>query len=225
MSVLAAPATAPRTGPVTASESSRLPKRQPAHPRRRSETTPQPRRLQVRRLPATASGGTVTRETGPDGAEQPRGWDRMSFRPALKERNRRAAGPEIVSTTAALASGTATGPSTPGADAPMPDPARFAAVVVTAAAEVLSGHRSADHLARWTTPELFAALARRAGLARRLLGRAPTRMRPRSVHAQRPEHGTCEVTILLDDGSRVRAAAARLEAFRGRWLLAALEIA
>ncbi|WP_257210700.1 Rv3235 family protein [Actinomyces ruminis] len=223
MTVLTAPTAVPRTTPTTAPDSGRLTERQPTH---HSKPTPQPRRLQVRRLPATAAGGTVTRRPGPDETGQTRGWDRMAFRPALQEGSRRAAGPGAAA-AAAIPPGSVLGSNAAGADTgtPMPDPAHFAAVVVTAAAEVLSGHRSADHLARWTTPELFAALARRAGLARRLLGRAPTRMRPRSVHAQRPEHGTCEVTILLDDGARVRAAAARLEAFRGRWLLAALEIA
>lgn len=224
MTALTAPAPAPHTAPVTAPDSGRLPERQPAHPRRRSDRTPQSRPLQVRRLPAATAGSTVTHRPGSDGVEQDRGWDRMAFRPVLQEGDRRAAEPKRAATAEVPAS-TAAGHSAIDTDAPLPDPARFAAVVVTAAAEVLSGHRSADHLARWTTPELFAALARRAGLARRLLGRAPTRMRPRSVHAQRPDHGTCEVTILLDDGARVRAAAARLEAFRGRWLLAALEIA
>ncbi|MDO4899414.1 Rv3235 family protein [Actinomyces sp.] len=142
----------------------------------------------------------------------------MAFRPALDKADRHITTGSDVNTSRP----TTTAPQTTPA---MPDPARFAAVVVTAAAEVLSGQRRADNLARWTTPELFAALARRAGLAKRLLGQAPTRPRPRSVHAQEPKRGTCEVTILLDDGNRVRAAAARLEAFRGRWLLAALEIA
>ena len=44
------------------------------------------------------------------------------------------------------------------------DASRTAAIVVTAASEVLAGLRPVDHLARWTSPSLFDALARRAGL-------------------------------------------------------------
>lgn len=145
-------------------------------------------------------------------AAQPRtDWDRMRFQPRLahEDTEQPRGGPEETTTTR------------------MPDPARSAASIVQAACEVLTGHRPADQLARWTTPQLFDALARRAGLARRLLGPRPqaTRMRARSVRAQTVAHGACEATVLLDDGSRVRAAAVRLVAHRGRWVLSHLEIA
>ncbi|WP_222706303.1 Rv3235 family protein [Actinomyces ruminicola] len=174
-------------------------------PRSRTRPAPAARTAPGLRLSASTPAGTLVPRPVLDGAQQPKDWDRLRFRPVLKQGGDDA--------------------KQPNAEAEMPDPARFAAVVVTAAAEVLSGHRRADNLARWTTPELFEALTRRAGLACRLLGQAPTRLRPRSAHAQPPKHGSCEVTVLLDDGTRVRAAAARLETFRGRWLLAALEIA
>ncbi|WP_243896521.1 Rv3235 family protein [Actinomyces bowdenii] len=108
-----------------------------------------------------------------------------------------------------------------------PHPARSAAVIVVAAAEVLAGQRPADHLARWTTPAMFEAIARRAGLATRVLGSRPRSHRPRmrSVHTQLTVSGACEATILLEDSGRVRAAAARLIIQRGRWILAGLEIA
>jgi len=215
MSALAAPAAPARTTATSAAQ--RTPQlraaattqaldRQAARIRRRTGPTQPTRPAPGLRLATGTAAGTVVPHPSLEGAQRPRDWDRLRFRPALEETGARA-------------------PALSAAAADLPDPARFAAVVVTAAAEVLSGQRRADHLARWTTPELFEALARRAGLARRLLGCAPTRLRPRSVHAQPPSHGTCEVTILLDDGARVRAAAARLETFRGRWLLAALEIA
>ncbi|MCR2052373.1 Rv3235 family protein [Actinomyces bowdenii] len=108
-----------------------------------------------------------------------------------------------------------------------PHPARSAAVIVVAAAEVLAGQRPVDHLTRWTTPAMFEAIARRAGLATRVLGarRRSHRPRMRSVHTQLTVSGACEATILLEDSGRVRAAAARLIAQRGRWILAGLEIA
>ncbi|MDU0349826.1 Rv3235 family protein [Actinomyces sp. MRS3W] len=180
-----------------------------------SPRTKPPRPVRIRR-PQGAGAGAVVSRPPLAGAQRPESWDRIRFRPALKAQGTHAVTDPAPEEVLAASEPTAS---------TMPDPARFAAVVVTAAAEVLCGQRPGDHLARWTTPELFEALVRRAGLAHRLLGRASTRLRPRSVHAQQPDHGTCEVTILLDDGTRVRAAAARLEAFRGRWVLAALEIA
>jgi len=109
-----------------------------------------------------------------------------------------------------------------GADAP-----RTAAIVVAAASEVLAGLRPVDHLARWTSPPLFEALARRAGLASRILGRQTSSRRPRirSVRTELTMSGACEATVLLEEGNRVRAAAARLELMRERWILTGLEIA
>ena len=109
-----------------------------------------------------------------------------------------------------------------GADAP-----RTAAIVVAAASEVLAGLRPVDHLVRWTSPSLFEAPARRAGLAARILGRqtSPRRPRIRSVRTELTMSGACEATVLLEEGNRVRAAAARLELMRERWILTGLEIA
>lgn len=107
------------------------------------------------------------------------------------------------------------------------DASRTAAIVVAAASEVLAGLRPVDHLARWTSPSLFDALARRAGLASRILGRrsSPRRPRIRSVRIELTVSGACEATVLLEEGNRVRAAAARLEMLRKRWILTGLEIA
>ena len=107
------------------------------------------------------------------------------------------------------------------------DASRTAAIVVTAASEVLAGLRPVDHLVRWTSPSLFEALTRRAGLAARMLGRqaSPRRPRIRSVRTELTMSGACEATVLLEEGNRVRAAAARLELLRERWILTGLEMA
>ena len=107
------------------------------------------------------------------------------------------------------------------------DASRTAAIVVTAASEVLAGLRPVDHLVRWTSPSLFEAIARRAGLAARILGRqaSPRRPRIRSVRTELTLSGACEATVLLEEGNRVRAAAARLELLRERWILTSLEMA
>ena len=91
----------------------------------------------------------------------------------------------------------------------------------------LAGLRPVDHLARWTSPSLFEALARRAGLAARILGgqSSPRRPRIRSVRTELTMSGACEATVLLEEGNRVRAAAARLELLRERWILTGLEMA
>ena len=101
------------------------------------------------------------------------------------------------------------------------DASRTAAIVVTAASEVLAGLRPVDHLARWTSPSLFEALA-----ARILRGQSsPRRPRIRSVRTELTMSGACEATVLLEEGNRVRAAAARLELLRERWILTGLEMA
>ena len=177
--------------------------------------------------PGPGLGGAAPRATGPAPGRAPgpgRGPDPVAadagggHRPPPRTAGSRAR-------PRAAAQGSAGGQSQ-GSSAP-PDAARSAAIIVVAAAEVLAGQRPVDHLARWTTPSMFDAIARRAGLAGRILGagRRSHRPRMRSVHTQVTVSGACEATILLEDGGRVRAAAARLIPRRGRWILARLEMA
>ncbi len=110
---------------------------------------------------------------------------------------------------------------------PGQSPDKAAALLVGACVEVLSGHRAAHLLTRRTTPELYDAIARRASLAQRLLGREALAHVPRvrSCHAQQPRPDKAEAVVLLEAAGKVRAAAAHLVLRRGRWLLAGLEIA
>ena len=191
----------------------------PAHPTRPAPSRPEPsgpRPRTPRPAARTPAGRTVTRAPKSD-AEHAQ-WDRLHFQTPIRRRKQS----KRKSTRAAPK---ATERQTTG-QGQLPDPRRHAASIVTAAAEVLSGHRPVDHLARWTTPDMFEALARRAGLAMRLLGTEPGRARPRArcVHAQITLSGNCEAAVLLDDGSRVRAAAALLVLHRGRWVMSTLEI-
>lgn len=182
-------------------------------PSRPEPTGPRPHALKAAvREPA----GEVVARTPLTGAER-RQWDRLHFQTALSLRQQRMR--QLKKTVSKVAE------ALPDSRRP-PDPRRHAASIVTAAAEALSGHRPVDHLARWTTPEMFQALARRAGLAMRLLGSEPSRPRPRacSVHTQITLSGNCEAAILLDDGSQVRAAAALLVPHHGRWVMSTLEI-
>lgn len=127
----------------------------------------------------------------------------------------------------------------PASRTALPDPGRLAGAVVLAAVEVLRGTRPLAQLARWLTPEMFEQLATRpdvggprpAGPARGATagpGRpTPERRRPatvRSVRVCRVSARVAEVCVVLHDGERVRAAAARLVAHRQHWRVAVLQI-
>lgn len=111
--------------------------------------------------------------------------------------------------------------------AALPDAATWTAAVVRACIEALLGVRPATQLERWLAGDLYEAVRRRAGLAVRTQGKGATVRAPRmvSTRAQTAADGrSAEVCLVWHDGHKVRAAAARVEAFRGRWRVVALEI-
>lgn len=113
----------------------------------------------------------------------------------------------------------------PTAPLPLPDPTALCCAVVRAAVEVLRGERTVGQLARWVAPEIYETLARRSRLVAD--GPRPTTTRPvtvRRARVLRIGEGVAEGTVVVEDGDRVRAAAARLEARRGAWRVVALEI-
>jgi hypothetical protein len=111
-------------------------------------------------------------------------------------------------------------------DEALPDPAQWAGALVRSAVEALCGIRPAAQLARWLSADLYDSLARRAGLAVRILGRPAVARRAavRRVHVCRIVPGVVEASVVVHDGSHLRAAAVRLEVHRGRWRATALEI-
>jgi hypothetical protein len=123
------------------------------------------------------------------------------------------------------------GPRDPAADAPSSDvphedPRAWCGSLVRAAVEVLAGTRPAAQLARWLSADIYDTLARRAGLAMRIKGR-PTIVRQtvvRRVHLCALSAVAAEASVVVHDGERVRAAAVRIEAHRGRWRATALDI-
>ncbi|MEJ5914147.1 Rv3235 family protein [Pseudokineococcus sp. 1T1Z-3] len=121
-------------------------------------------------------------------------------------------------------------------DDELPDPAGVCGALAGAVVEVLSGHRPAAQLVRWTTLEVHAELQRRAGLAARLRP-GPPRCRPgavpvrqgrpahvRRVRVCRPGDGVVEASAVVADGDRVRAVALRLEGWDRRWRATAVEV-
>ena len=93
----------------------------------------------------------------------------------------------------------------------------------------MTGVRGAPQVVRWTTPEVYAVVARRSALvARRVAeGRAP-RQRPRitvlRVRVCEPADGVAEAAVVVRDGDRVRAVAIRLVGQDGKWKVSALQI-
>ena len=194
---LEAPAPPPTPPPLQPGAPSRAPARAPAHA---------PARVPVR-VRRTGAGGAAVAPAALTNAEIDRGWDRLRFQPTLQPRK-----------TQTERAGT-TRPQI------CPDPVRVVRAVVTAAVEVLAGLRPATQLGRWTTPELYDAIARRAGLARRILGEyGSVRPRVRSVDLQLTRSGAYEACVMVEDGHRLRAAGARVEPRHGRWVLSALEV-
>jgi Family of unknown function (DUF6459) len=102
-----------------------------------------------------------------------------------------------------------------------------------AAVEIVGGHRPAAQLLRWTRPDVYADLCRRAQLVARAAGSAPGQGRPRqavrphvvSVRASFVTLDVCEVSIRVRHGERFRAVAARFETLDGRLQCTALEFA
>lgn len=102
-----------------------------------------------------------------------------------------------------------------------PDPTRLCGAVVLAAVESLSGGRPVLQLARWVSPAVYESLARRCSTP----GARPTR-RPtvRSTVLSRVASTVAEASVVVHDGTRVRAAAVRMELHRGTWRATVLQI-
>ena len=109
---------------------------------------------------------------------------------------------------------------------------QHAARIGAAIVEIVGGDRPVSQLLRWTTPEVYQDLARRAHLVARAVGRRPgsggiQSVRPQLVaaHISFVSEGCAEVTLHVRYGRRSRAVAARFELIRDRWQVSALEFA
>ena len=114
------------------------------------------------------------------------------------------------------------------ARADLPDPGPWATQIAQAIVEVMSGLRPAAQVVRWTTPQVYAVVARRGALAaRRRAGGGRARAQRaivRSVHVCEPADGVAECSVVVSEGARVRAMAVRLSGQDGRWRVEALQI-
>ena len=124
----------------------------------------------------------------------------------------------------------------------LPDPTAVVCRVAHAAVEALHGARPVQQLARLVSPSVYEQLSTRAAVqfeidrangviplhaaararSRKVIGRAPTRIINARVLRISPT--AAEASVVLQDGHRVRAAALRVEEFRGRWRASVLQI-
>lgn len=104
-------------------------------------------------------------------------------------------------------------PSVPARNTSLsPDPARLAAVLVRAWAEVRCGRRPALQLAPLVAPAVLAKLQRSRP------HRPSQQPTVRRVTTQQPTPDVCEAVVTLSwAGQRVSAVAIRLERMHGRW--------
>lgn len=107
----------------------------------------------------------------------------------------------------------------------LPEPQPWAVHLAQAVVEVMSGVRPAPQIVRWTTPEVYAVVARRGALSARRGTGSARRAVVRRVLVCEPADGVAEACAVVVDGARVRALAMRLEGLDGRWRLSALQLA
>lgn len=113
-------------------------------------------------------------------------------------------------------------------DAGLPDPARWAAQLARAVAEVGTGLRPPGQLTRWVERQELARLVKRGeSYARHPATRAQASPRAvrsvRSVRVCPVAPGIVETSAVLVGPERARAVAIRLEATAGRWLATAID--
>ena len=100
------------------------------------------------------------------------------------------------------------------------DPRQICGAVVLAAVEALRSARPLTQLVRWVSPEVFDSLARAAVPATGDRTRAVVR----GQRICRISPTVAEGSVVIHDGTRVRAAAVRMEAHRGSWRVTVLHI-
>lgn len=109
---------------------------------------------------------------------------------------------------------------------------QHAARIGAALVEIVGGDRPVAQVLRWTTPEVYSDLARRATLVAAAVARHPgtggiQSVRPQLVaaHTSFVTERCAEVSLHVRYGQRSRAVAARFELIRDRWQVSALEFA
>jgi hypothetical protein len=105
----------------------------------------------------------------------------------------------------------------------LPEPKAWVTSMAQALVEVMSGARPAPQVIRWTTPEVYSAVARRnAASGRRTM--VARRAIVRRVRICEPVDGVIEACAVVVDNGRVRALAMRVTGVDRRWVVSALQV-
>lgn len=103
-----------------------------------------------------------------------------------------------------------------------------------AAVEILAGTRPASQLARWTTPEVVERFTQRAAMLKLVQEQCPGRVdlqlvhrspRVRRIRVCEPAPQCYEAAIVIDEATRSRAVALRIERTGRQWRVVHLEVA
>lgn len=106
----------------------------------------------------------------------------------------------------------------------LPDPHAFTRQLSQALVEVITGSRPAPQVVRWTTPEVYAVLARRSLVSARRNLPSARRAVVRRLRVQVPADGVVEACVVVVHHDRVRALAMRMTGLDGRWVVTDLTI-
>lgn len=104
----------------------------------------------------------------------------------------------------------------------LPNPLAWSSNLSRIIFDVLGGRRELASLRRWIDPQLYGRVAARVNAEKTSARSSPVQVRSARLCKISPE--IAEVSIVVEDQGRLRAAALRLEAFRGRWRVTALEL-
>lgn len=105
----------------------------------------------------------------------------------------------------------------------LPEPHAWVSHIAQALVEVMSGARPASQMIRWTTPEVYAVVARRNAVSSRRVSVARSAI-VRRVRVCEPVDGVVEGCAVVVDNGRVRALAIRLIGLDRRWVVSALQV-
>lgn len=108
----------------------------------------------------------------------------------------------------------------------LPDPQEWSAHIAQGLVEVMHGVRPPSQVMRWTSPEVYAVVARRGSRAARRATASGRTRRTRVVRVRtcEPAPDVVEAAVVLVDGGRVRALALRLVGRDHRWVVEALQV-
>ncbi|MEP7035494.1 MAG: Rv3235 family protein [Actinomycetota bacterium] len=105
----------------------------------------------------------------------------------------------------------------------LPEPEAWVRHIAQALVEVMSGARPAPQVIRWTSPEVYAVVARRSAVSGRRSAVAK-RALVRTVRICEPVDGVLEACAVVVDNGRVRALAMRVVGVDRRWVVSALQV-